>query len=148
MINFNDKLGALVIAIFAIGAILVTVRIYRKNRFSTRLFFMWLFIWLIVGFLALFPSVLDKLMALANMGNRMFFITSAAILFLFILIFYLSANVSKMNRRISKLVQNIAILDYKLEKIQKKKDETITVGENSDQHQKQETENQGGDGDS
>ena len=110
----NTKLGAYVIAILATLAVMKTVRIYRENRLSTRLFLMWLIIWFIIGFASLFPSTLDTLMRLANMGNRIFFLTTGAILILYMIIFYITSNISRTNRKISKLVQEIAILEYKL----------------------------------
>ena len=115
----NLKLGAIIIAISALLAIFLTIRIFRKNRLSTRFFLIWLFIWFSIGFFALFPSVLDKLMKLANMGNRLFFLTSGAILILYIMIFYLTSTLSRMNRKISRLTIEIALINFNLEKKEK-----------------------------
>jgi len=112
--DMNPKLGAFIIAIFAILAIVRTVQIFRRNKLSTRLLLMWLSIWFAIGFFALFPSVLDKLRKFFNMGYRPFFITTAAILLLYVIIFYVTSGMSRINRKISKLTQEIAILNYKL----------------------------------
>ena len=77
---------------------------------------MWLFIWFVIGFFALFPFLLDRLMRFANMGNRLFFLTTGAILLLYIIIFYITSNMAKMNKKISDLVQEIAILNYGIRK--------------------------------
>lgn len=113
----NTKLAAFIIVIFSIFAIIMTVRIFRKDRLSTRLFLMWLFIWFAIGFFALFPFVLDKAMKAVNIGSRAFFITTGAILILYIVIFHISSNMSRMDRKISKLAQELAILNRKLQNL-------------------------------
>ena len=113
----STKLASFLISIFAVFAIVITIRTFRKNRLSTRLFLMWLFIWSAIGFFALFPSLLDALMQVVNIGYRPFFLSTGAILILYVIIFYISSNVSSTNRKISKLVQEIAILNHKLENL-------------------------------
>jgi hypothetical protein len=83
---------------------------------------MWSFIWLAIGVFALFPALLDKLMRLVNMGDRSFFLTTGAILILFMIIFYISSSMSRMNRKISKLIREIAILNYKLDEQDKQQE--------------------------
>ena len=115
----NTKIAAFIIAFLAIFSIVATIRMFKKDKLSTRLLLMWLFIWFAIGFFALFPFTLNKLMKMINMGNRMFFLTSGSILILYLIIFYISSNLSKMNRHISKLTQEIALLNYKLDEKQK-----------------------------
>lgn len=115
----NTKLGAFFIVAFAIIIMAKTVEMFRKDKLSTRLFILWLLTWFAVGFFALFPSMLDKIMKFLNMGDRPFFITIAAILVLYMMIFYITSNIARANRRISKLVQETAILEYKLKNLSK-----------------------------
>ena len=119
----NTKLGAFIIAIFALAAIVRTVQVFRRDKLSTRLFLMWVFIWSSIGFFALFPFLLDKVMEFANMGDRLFFITTAAVLILYMIMFYVTAKQSKVNRKISKLAQEIAILNYNLGKLTDRREE-------------------------
>jgi len=111
----NTKLAAFIISFTAVVLIITTTHAYRRNRLSTRIFFMWLFIWSSIGFFALFPSLVDKVMELAHMTIRMNFILMSAILLIFIIIFYISSKTAVLARKVSKLSQDIAILNYRLE---------------------------------
>lgn len=124
----STKLAAYIITLLAIFAILQTIKLFRKDLLSTRLLFLWLLIWLFIGFFALFPSFLDSLRDFVNMGNRLFFITTGAILILFIFSFYTSSSISSTDKKIIKLTREIAILNYKIDKLiddrNKKQDES------------------------
>lgn len=111
----NMKLGAILILLLALGAIIQTIKNFRENKLTTRLLFMWLMIWTAIGFFACFPHFLDYLMKYLNFGNRLFFLTMGAILILYIIIFYLSANIAKLNQKVNKLIQEIAILKFRHE---------------------------------
>ena len=111
----NIKLGAFLVFGFAIAAIIQTIGNFKKDKLTTRLLFLWLSIWSSIGFFALFPQFLDYIMKYLNFGNRLFFLTTAAVLILFVIIFYLSSNMAKLNHKVSKLVQEIAILKFKQE---------------------------------
>lgn len=115
----NLKIAAFIIALSAVFAIITTIRFFKRNRLSTRLLLMWVSIWFAIGLFALFPFLLDKLMILSNIRSRPFFITTGAILLLYMIIFHFSSNMSKINRKISTLVQEIAILNHKLEQASK-----------------------------
>ena len=56
-------------------------------------------------------------MRLVRMGNRLFFLTTGAIMILYVMMFYVSSNATSNARRICKLTQAVAILNYELEKI-------------------------------
>jgi len=103
------------ILLLALGAIIQTIKNFRENKLTTRLLFMWLMIWTAIGFFACFPHFLDYLMKYLNFGNRLFFLTMGAILILYIIIFYLSANIAKLNQKVNKLIQEIAILKFRHE---------------------------------
>lgn len=111
----NTKIAAFIIAILSIFAIYLTIKTFKRDKLSTQLFLMWLFLWSAIGLFALFPSLLDSLMKFVKMGNRLFFLTTAAILILYVIIFYVSSTLSRMKIALSKLVQEISILNSKLE---------------------------------
>lgn len=115
----NTKLAAFVIFVFAVYFLAMTFKTYKRNHLSTRIFLMWSFIWIIIGIGSLFPSLADKLMTFVNMGIRMNFILLSAILFLFIMMFYMSSNIINSSRKIIKLIQQLSILNYRLEKLEK-----------------------------
>ncbi len=113
--DINTKAAALLIVAFALFAILKAIRTFRQDKLSTRLLVMWITIWTGISFFAVFPGLLDRAMQMVNMGNRTFFLSTGAILILFVIVFYLSSHISRLNHKISVLVQEIAILNYRLE---------------------------------
>lgn len=111
----NTKIAAFVIVGASVYGITKIISSYRKDDISTRILFLWVFLWSGIGVFALFPSMLDAIMKLVNMGDRLFFLTTWAILILFVIVFYVTSNISKSNRKISKLTQEIALLKYQQE---------------------------------
>lgn len=114
----NTKLAALIICFFSIFIIIRAIQIFRRGRIASRIFLLWVLIWASIGFFALFPSLLDNIMKFVNMGNRLFFLTTIAIIILFMVLFYVTSVLSRLTRRVSKSIQEIALLNYKLEKIE------------------------------
>lgn len=112
---FGLRLVGVLIALFAVLAIIKTVDLFRKDKLTTRLLLVWVILWSSIGFFALFPILLDQLMRLVNMGDRLFFLTTTSILILYILIFHITASLSQTNRKITKLAQEITIINHKLE---------------------------------
>lgn len=106
------KVASYVIFLLALAAIYIAVRRFRYGNLPTRLFLMWVILWLAMGFFAVFPAALDWLGGLVMMQNRMFFLFTTAIILLFVVVFYLSARLADVNRRLVRLSQHIAIGDH------------------------------------
>lgn len=102
------------VALVAVAALFLSVWLFRRNRLSTRVFMMWLVVWLAMGVFAAFPSLLDYLMRLVSMRDRLVFLFMSSIIVLFALVFYLSAVIANTSRRLDKLTQQIALLIYRL----------------------------------
>lgn len=111
----NLKLGAFIIVFVSLFSLYKTFSNFKRNKLTTRLLAMWSVIWLSIAFFALFPQFLDSIMGFFNMGNRLFFLTSGAIIILFVIIFYLTSTISRMNKKLSTLAQEVSILNFKLE---------------------------------
>lgn len=105
------------ISLLAISFILNSL---RRESMGIRSAIVWLLLWSGIGFFILFPSLLNSVMRLAQMENRMFFILVLAVFILFALVFNLSSRIDKVQRTLAKLVQEMAIRNYKIES----KDET------------------------
>lgn len=124
------KLISFVVAFLAAVVISVTIRLFMRDRLTVRIFLMWIFLWIIMGFFALFPGALDYLMGMVTMGNRLVFLFVSAIVIVYVVLFYISSHTTEMNRKVSKLAQEIAILNSKFEKsrrdINKKTKEGLT----------------------
>ncbi len=113
----NIKLAAIAIAIFSVLIIVITIQIYRRNKLPTRVMFMWIFIWLSIGVFALFPKLLDGITNFVNMTIRINFILTSAIFILFLITFYTASKVSIIALKLTRLTQEIAILNYELNKL-------------------------------
>ena len=99
---------------FALVACLSIWRILsniKGERIGIRSGMVWVGLWLCIGFFALFPDLLDKLMVIAQMENRMFFLLVVAVFILFALLFNVVSRIDRMQRNISKIVREIAIIN-------------------------------------
>lgn len=108
--------------LFALVALVQVVRILlqvRQDRLGIRSGLIWVLMWGGVGIGSLFPSIMDLLMRFAMMENRMFFILIIAVFVLFALVFDLVSRIEKSERNIAKLVQEIALLRFRLEEANK-----------------------------
>ncbi len=103
-------------AIVSLLLICFTLSSLKKEKMGIRSGFVWIIMWLSIGFFSLFPSLLDKAMQLAQMENRMFFILLIAIFILFSLVFNMATRIDKMERNIARLVQTITIKEYEISK--------------------------------
>ena len=115
------KLVSFALTIVSLLLVMLTIRQYQRHKLSTRIFLMWLGIWLGIGIFALFPSLLDQIVFFLNMTIRLNFFLILGIFALFMIVFYLSSNITSLSRRVSKLVQENAILEYKLKKLERRK---------------------------
>lgn len=111
---------SLLFSFLSLSAIVYTLNNLKKESMGIRSAIVWLLLWIAIGFFILFPSLLDSAMRLAQMENRMFFILIVAVFILFALVFNLSSKIDKLQRSLGKLVQEIAIMNYRMEN----KDET------------------------
>lgn len=86
---------------------------------SVRSTFLWVLMWAAIGMGSIFPSITDYFMGLAQMGNRMVFILLTAVFVLLILIFNLSSRLEKLQRDNMLMAQELAILRYRIDSIEK-----------------------------
>ena len=105
----------IIFACISIAAILYIIRMAKDDRLGIRSAVLWFLLWLGIGFFSLFPEMLNALMKLAQMENRMFFIPLMAIFVLFLVVFNLSSRMDSMHRTVSTLAKEIALLKYQME---------------------------------
>ena len=104
-------------------AILYTLNSLKKETMGIRSAIVWLLLWAGIGFFILFPSLLNSAMRLAQMESRMFFILIVSVFILFALLFNMNSKFDKAQRSLSKLAQEMAILNYKIESKDEGEDE-------------------------
>jgi|YNPNPStandDraft_1061719.scaffolds.fasta_scaffold06973_5 hypothetical protein len=108
--------------LFSLVALVQLVRIahlVRQERLGIRSGLVWVLMWAGVGVGSLFPFTMDFLMRFAMMENRMFFILIIAVFVLFALLFDLVSRLEKSERNMAKLVQEIALLRFRLEETER-----------------------------
>ena len=108
-------------AVLSIIAIYLILTRLKKDNMGIRSALIWMILWFGIGFFSLFPELLNMAMRFAQMENRMFFILVSAVFILFALVFNLNTRMDRMQRNISQLVQELSILNYRLESTKKAK---------------------------
>ncbi|MDY6954526.1 MAG: DUF2304 domain-containing protein [Thermodesulfobacteriota bacterium] len=104
---------SILIASLSMVAIWIVLSRLKKDHVGIRSAAIWILLWFGIGFFCLFPGLLDAAMRFAQMQNRMFFILVSAVFVLFALVFNLASRMDRMQRDISRLIQEIALLNYK-----------------------------------
>lgn len=102
----------LVIAII----VLKSFRRLLKKELSVWLFAVWLFFWLLVAIVDIFPAVINRLADLLGVGRGVDLIIYASILVLFYLVFRININLNKTDRNFSKIVKEISLAKAKEDK--------------------------------
>lgn len=89
----------------------------KRESIGIRSALIWIVLWLSIGVFAIFPDLLNSAMRLAQMESRIFFVLVLAAFILFALVFNLVSRMDTMQRNMSKLVQEIALINSKIEEI-------------------------------
>ena len=112
------KITSFTLLLLTISILFIAYTIYRlrADKIGILSAIIWVILWLGIGFFGLFPNLLDPLMQLAQMKNRMFFILLVAVMVLFMLIFNLSSKMDRMQRTSAKLIQELSLLKNHIEK--------------------------------
>lgn len=114
------KITPITVLFFVVGclAILRIIRNFKREEIRIRSTILWISIWLVIGIGSIFPSGMDYFMRLAQMENREFFIVLTAVFVLFALIFELNSKYEKVLKDNAKIIQEITILNYLLNRSQ------------------------------
>ena len=110
------KTAFIIIFLVGILAILRIWYLFKNEKTTIKNAIFWTLLWIIVGIGILVPNSIDLAMKIFRMENRLFFISIFGILFLLIIVYSLSISQKKTERIMAKLVQEMAILNYKLDK--------------------------------
>ena len=107
--------ASICLSFFSLVAIIYTLNSLKRDALGIKSALVWFILWMGIGFFSLFPSLLNHLMRIAQMEDRMFFILIMAVFILFALLFKLGTKMDKMKRDSARLVQEISILTHKIE---------------------------------
>lgn len=109
----------LFLAFFSVSMIVFILSRIKRETMGLRSSLIWILLWFSVGFFSLFPKLLNWMTRLAQMELRIFFVLLIAVFVLFALVFNLSTKLDQMQRNWEKLVQELALTNYKIDKIKK-----------------------------
>jgi len=104
--------------ILSILIIVFSIIFFKKDKISIKGFVFWIIFSICVGVVSILPGILDSLLKLffINPEARGFSVLTIAIFIIFIIIYNQSISQKKIQRAVAKLVQEMAILNYKFDK--------------------------------
>ena len=110
------KTAFVIIFIIGLLAIFRIWYLFKNEKTTIKNAIFWTLLWIIVGIGILVPNSIDLAMKIFGMENRLFFISIFGIFILLIGGYNLSISQKKTERTVAKLVQEITILNYKLDR--------------------------------
>ena len=99
--------------LFGIAMIYFAFLYLKKKDLTKNDFVIWLIVWLIFIFVVSFPQKLNVFMDTLGIISAMQFFSVAGIIFLSAVVFYLYTRVRKNQKRLAKIVKEIALRDVK-----------------------------------
>ena len=115
MINLSFvRIGFVIVSLLFIAVI---VRLVKRKYLSMKYSFLWLILLFVILLCALLPVIPYRLSDLLGFGVPANFIFLVAIFFLLAIALSLSIIVSKQQRKIATLVQELAILSNRVDKL-------------------------------
>ncbi|MFP3153683.1 DUF2304 domain-containing protein [Lachnospiraceae bacterium ZAX-1] len=110
----------IIIAVAILIVLIIICNFIRKNILDLKYALVWFMVGIIILILDLFPGIMEKMAAYLGIQlpiNMLFFL---GFCFSLLIIFVLTIVISGLSRRVKKLTQEIALLDKKIEELQKK----------------------------
>lgn len=107
--------------IFSIIFILFIINLVRKNKLDEKYSILWLFASFIILLVALFPSIITRIAQKFNVFYPPTLMLLFAIIILGAYIVHITVVITKQNKMIVKLTQELGILKEKIEEEENKK---------------------------
>lgn len=107
----TQQIIALIVIIFFI---IKQTQAYRKDAIAKQEYYFWLFFWIAAGLVTLSLQKIDRLVAqLGFSASGISVLTELAVAILFYFIFRMRLRLAKLEKDITKIVENIALNDKK-----------------------------------
>lgn len=100
-------------AIYAIAMIYLSYTKFKKQEFLGHELIAWSAFWSIFGLITIFPESLNFLSSKLNTSRPLDLVIIIGFLFLLAVLFHMFCEHKKMNARLEKLVQRLALQDEK-----------------------------------
>lgn len=102
-------------AVFSLCMIFNIARRVKQERTGIRSALVWFILWGAIGFFSLFPGLLNWATRFAQMESRIIFILLLAVFVLFAFMFSVTTRLDRQQRNIEKLVQEIALANFRID---------------------------------
>jgi len=96
---------------FVLYTLIKTVSRYKNKELSVKMFFLWIFFWLVSLVVVLSPSVADLAAYSVGIGRGADLVIYISLALLFFFFFHLLVKIEKINRDITKLTRKISLFE-------------------------------------
>ncbi len=103
-------------ALFGLFLIYLTFLQYKRHEFKASEFLIWAVIWVLFIIVSLFPRILESIVESLKLQRIMDLFTITGFLFLVLLTFYNYFTLRKNNRKLEKIVREIALKEANIPK--------------------------------
>lgn len=91
-----------------------TIELIRRRKLQEQYALLWLLLALVMSSFSMFPRTLDRISALVHIAYAPSLLFLLGLLFSLALILHLTIVISKLHRRVTRLVQELALLDERV----------------------------------
>jgi hypothetical protein len=102
--------------IFGLGMLYFSFVKFKRREINTFEFWGWMTVWVVLILVAIFPGILDSIIAPLNFYRRLDFFVVIGFFALLALSFYNYAIVKKVERKMEVFLRNMAIKEHKNKK--------------------------------
>lgn len=104
--------------ILAIIIFFTSIILFKKRKLNIRGLILWATISIGLAIISLSPRILEFVLKMVSIGleAKGLFVLAISIFILFLIIYFLFISQKRIEKTVSKLIQEIAILSYKLDK--------------------------------
>ncbi len=104
--------------LFLLFVLIILIRLvgrFKKRQIRFTNFLVWLFFWLIVGVIVIYPEATDYLARFLGVGRGADVIVYFSLVVIFYFIFYFTVRLHIMDAKVAKIVRNISLRENKHE---------------------------------
>ena len=102
------------IDLIAIACLVIVLRRWSAGRMQWQTTLLWAGLWMAIAIFALFAGLIDALLPLAHMQERLFFALVGGVVLLFILMFSVFGRLDRLQQAQSHMISQIAIREYRM----------------------------------
>jgi len=116
-------IASCLIAFASGGGIYFVFRLLKKDAIHLISGLFWICVFMAIAFFSVFPHFLDTMASLVMMKNRLFFLVVAAVLVLFGMQLAQTIELSRLEKKINKAIQEHAALEFRSTEVDTKMEE-------------------------